>query len=112
MKSVKRPVIVSVICVISFAATVLSFPSIFSPFVKKQGVFFPALSGLVIAFEFIAVVGVWYMKKWGVQIYVINAMLGQALQLSINNWSVFKLILPIIFIFTTAFFYKRMDDNL
>jgi hypothetical protein len=112
MRTIKRPTILSVICIISFAAAILGFPTIFSPFVKKKGDFFPAFTGILIAFEFISVVGVWYMKKWGVRIYLLTAMLNQTLMIYIDNWSVTKIILPIIFVVIAAFFYNKMDDNL
>lgn len=112
MRAIKRPTVLTVICIISFVAEVLGFPTIFSPFIKKQGDFFPAFTGLLIAFEFISIVGVWYMKKWGVRIYLITAMLNQSLMIYIDNWSAFKLILPLIFIVIAAFFYKKMDNNL
>lgn len=112
MRVTQRPTILTVICVISFAAAVLGFPTIFSPFIKKQGDFFPAFTGILISLEFIAVVGVWYMKKWGVRVYILTSMLNQSLMIYIDNWASYKLILPILFIGVGAFFYKKMDNNL
>jgi hypothetical protein len=112
MREVKRPAILTVMCVISFAAAVVGFPNIFSPFIKKKGDFLPAITGLLIAFEFIAIVGVWYMKKWGVRVYVTTALFNQSLLIYIDNWSSFKTILPLIFICVSIFFYKKMDRNL
>ncbi len=112
MRVIQRPTILTVICIISFAYAVLGFPTIFSPFIKKQGDFFPAFTGILIALEFISVVGVWYMKKWGVRIYLFTALLNQSLLIYIDNWAVFKIVLPIVFIGVAAFFYKKMDDNL
>lgn len=112
MREVKRPTIITVICVISFAAAVLGFPTIFSPFIKKKGDLFPAFNGILIAFEFIAIVGVWYMKKWGVRVYLLTALLNQSLLLYIDNWSYFKTILPLLFIVISSFFYRKMDHNL
>jgi hypothetical protein len=112
MKVVKRPTILTVICVMSFTAPILGFPTIFSPFIKKKGDFFPAITGILISLEFISVVGVWYMKKWGLRIYILTALLNQTLMLYIDNWQSYKLILPLVFIGFTGFFYKKMDDNL
>ena len=112
MQAVKRPTLITVVSIIAFAAAVLSFPSVFSPFVKKKGDFFPAITGLVIAFEFISVVGIWYMKKWGLRTYIMTAMANQALLLAIDNWSVVNLILPVLVISATAFYFKSMDENL
>lgn len=112
MRAIERPTILTVICIISFAYAVLGFPTIFSPFIKKQGDFFPAFTGVLIAFEFISVVGVWYMKKWGLRIYILTSLLSQSLLIYIDNWASYKLVLPIFFIVLSAFFYKKMDHNL
>ena len=112
MRVLKRPTILTVICVISFAAAVIGFPTIFSPFIKKKGDFFPAFTGILISLEFISVVGVWYMKKWGLGIYIITTLLNQSLIIYIDNWSAMKLILPFLFIVTASFFYRKMDSNL
>lgn len=112
MRTVQRPTLLTVLCVISFVVAVLGFPTIFSPFIKKKGDFFPAFTGILIALEFISIVGVWYMKKWGVVMYFINAMLVHALIIYIDNWSVYKSVLPVIFIIITSMYYKKMDDNL
>ena len=53
MRAIERPTILTVICIISFAYAVLGFPTIFSPFIKKQGDFFPAFTGILISLEFI-----------------------------------------------------------
>jgi hypothetical protein len=112
MRVIKRPTILTVLCIISFAYAVLGFPTIFSPFIKKQGDFFPAFTGILISLEFISVVGVWYMKKWGLSIYLLTAMLNQSLLIYIDNWAMYKLALPMLFIIVNFFFYKQMDDNL
>lgn len=112
MRELKRPTILTVICVISFAAAVIGFPTIFSPFIKKKGDFFPAFNGILIALEFISIVGVWYMKKWGFRVYLVTALLNQSLLIYIDNWSAFKIFLPITFIIITAIYYKKMDNNL
>ncbi|MFN7848189.1 MAG: hypothetical protein ACK5P4_13345 [Bacteroidota bacterium] len=112
MREIKRPIALSIVCILSFAAAILGFPAVFSPFIKKKGDFFPAITGIIIAFEFISVVGVWYMKKWGFRVYLTTAILNQCMLLYINNWSQTKIILPVIFIAVSAFFYKKMDHNL
>ena len=112
MRAIERPTILTVICIIAFAYAVLGFPTIFSPFIKKQGDFFPAFTGILISFEFISIVGVWYMKKWGVRIYFLTALLNQSLLIYIDNWAVYKMVLPIVFIGLATFFYKKTDNNL
>ena len=112
MRVIQRPTILTVICIISFAYAVLGFPTIFSPYIKKQGDFFPAFTGILISLEFISVVGVWYMKKWGVRIYILTALLNQSLLIYIDNWEIYKVVLPIVFKGVAIFFYRKMDNNL
>lgn len=112
MQQIKKPRILTIVCVIAFTIVVIGFPYIFSPFVKKKGDFFPAILGLFVALQFIAIVGVWFMKKWGVMLYLGTAMANQALLIWIDDWQITSVILPTIFLSISLFFYKRMDNNL
>jgi hypothetical protein len=112
MHAVKRPTILTIVCIASFAYAVIGFPTIFSPFIKKQGDFFPAFAGILISLEFISVVGVWYMKKWGLHMYITAALINHALIIYIENWAIYKSVLPVFFIIVASIFYKQMDNNL
>jgi hypothetical protein len=68
----KRPRIISIICIIGYLSVLISFPQVFSPPVKKLGLFVPALYGVLVAAQFIACVGIWYFKQWGVQLYLLS----------------------------------------
>ena len=111
-KEIKRPLLITLVCILGFIWSVVGFPSIFSPFVKKKGLWFPALSGLITALEFVAEVGVWYMKKWGVFLYLISALMAQIVALWIDNWSITHTIIQALFLLGSVFFVKRMDNNL
>ena len=54
----KRPKIITVFCVLMYVGLLISFPQVFSPGVKKLGVFVPAIYGLLVAAQFIATVGI------------------------------------------------------
>ena len=109
---IHRPNAISLICLMGFAVSVSGFPGIFSPFVKKKGDWFPALSGMITALEFIAVVGTWYMKKWGGYLYLMSALASQIVALMIDNWSPIKAIIPSVFLCVYLFHQKKMDTNL
>lgn len=66
----KRPTIITIICIIGYLAVLFSFPQVFSPPIKKLGMFIPALFGVLVSAQFIACVGIWYYKQWGVQVYL------------------------------------------
>ncbi len=112
MEKKTRPVLLTIVCIIGFIGVILSFPSIFSPFVKKMGDFYPALFGCLIAANFISIVGVWNMKRWGFTLFLISSLINQIAKLLTNNWTITDIILPILFLGVSVFFYNRMDKNL
>jgi hypothetical protein len=65
----KRPGIITFICIFGFIYVILTFPQVFSPPVKRLGIFIPALYGVLVAAHFMACVGLWYYKQWGVRLY-------------------------------------------
>jgi hypothetical protein len=67
----KRPKIITAICVIGYLSVLFTFPQVFSPGIKKLGSLIPALFGILVALNFIACVGLWYYKQWGVQLYLL-----------------------------------------
>jgi hypothetical protein len=118
---VKRPVIVSIMCITGLIMVVFSFIYAFSPTVKKIGEFYPALYSLVICLEFIACIGIWYMKKWGVHLFIIALSGKETLLLLMNDFnntgagfmfSMLFLVLSITILIVMLFYYKRMDINL
>jgi len=108
-------------CIIGWIMVVLSFVYAFSPAVKKMGEFYPALYSFVICLEFIACVGIWYMKKWGVHLFILAFSGKETLLLLMNDFnnsgpgqyfSIAFLVLSIILIVVVLFFYRKMDVNL
>ena len=118
---VKRPIILSIICIIGWIMVTLSFIYAFSPAVKKMGEFYPALYSFVICLEFIACVGIWYMKKWGANLFILGFSGKETLLLLMNDFSatgtpfVLSMVflgLSILLIIATLFYYRKMDTNL
>ncbi|HTB07731.1 MAG TPA: hypothetical protein VK806_12335 [Bacteroidia bacterium] len=112
--SVKRPKVVSILCIIGWIMVVFSFLNAFSPAVKKLGQFYPAIYSLVMCLQFIAFVGIWYMKRWGLELFILSFFGKAVLLLFMNDFSYGDLtfLLSAIFIIILVFFYKKMDMNL
>lgn len=110
----KRPTLVSIVCIIGWLMVVLCFMYAFSPTVKKMGEYYPALYSLIICLQFIAFVGVWYMKRWGQELFVFSFFAKSIVQVLMNDFSAASLtfVLSILFILVLVFFYRRMDRNL
>ncbi len=108
----KRPELITVVCVLGFIWIVFSFPAVFSPTIKKLGDWYPALFGLIVAFSFIAYIGLWHMKKWGSNLFIITFFIKEILLVLIDDVSYTGIIFSSLFIIVMASFYKRMDINL
>src|SRR5262245_9214623 len=111
----KRPIIISIICIVGYLSVVFTFPQVFSPSIKKLGVLMPAVYGILVAAHFISCVGIWYFKRWGVQLYLLSFFAKTIFYLSIRQTGVvfyFNTALSIIFIIILLRFYPRMDSNL
>jgi hypothetical protein len=111
----KRPLILSIICVIGFLWVVITFPGVFSPSVKKLGVFMPAVYGLIVAATFISFIGVWHLKRWGMELYALSffsKMLFFILTKSFEMTSYVGIVFSAWFMITYLFYYKKMDVNL
>jgi hypothetical protein len=94
---------------------VLSFPQVFSPQVKKLGLLMPALYGILVAANFIACVGIWYMKQWGVMLYLLVFFARILFNLGVNDlgpgFYVANLVW-VLFIIILVRFYPKMNPNL
>jgi hypothetical protein len=100
---------------IGYLSVVLSFPQVFSPQVKKLGLLMPALYGILVATNFIACVGIWYMKQWGVMLYLLVFFARVLFNLGIDDlgpgFYVANLVW-IVFIIILVRFYPKMNPNL
>lgn len=108
----KRPVLLTIVCILGFIWIVFSFPGVFSPSVKRLGDWYPALFGILASLNFISFIGVWYMKRWGVNLYVITFFAKEMILVIVDDLSYAGIIFSLFFIFSMMFFYKRMDLNL
>ncbi len=111
----KRPLILSIICVIGFLWVVVTFPGVFSPSVKKLGVFMPAVYGLIVAATFISFIGVWHLKRWGMELYALSffsKVLFFILTKSFEMTSYVGIAFSAWFMITYLFYYRKMDVNL
>jgi len=111
----KRPPLLTIVCVLGYVWIVFSLPGVFSTAIKKLGDWYPALFGLLVALSFISYVGVWHMKRWGVNLFIITFFIKEIVLILINDMGIgfyMGLVLSLFFIITMIVFYKRMDVNL
>jgi hypothetical protein len=111
----KRPRIITIICIIGYLSVLISFPQVFSPSLKRLGLFIPAIYGVLVAMSFMAYVGLWYFKQWGAALFLISffgriiffiatGQIGPGLYVSAA--------VNCLFIFLLLRHYGKMDANL
>lgn len=108
----KRPVLLTIVCVLGFIWIVFSFPGVFSPSVKKMGDWFPALYGLFVAANFMSFIGIWHMKRWGAALFIINFFVKEMVFILAEDISYIGIFFSLFFIVSILFHYKKMDVNL
>lgn len=111
----KRPRIISIICIFGYLSVLVAFPQVFSPSVKKLGLLVPALYGILVAAQFISCVGIWYFKQWGVQLYLMT-FFAKTLFFILSDQTGFTfylgLVISLTFIVVLLRHYPRMNPNL
>jgi hypothetical protein len=113
MKTIyKRPVYVSIVSILGIAWSLLSFLYVFSPDVKKVGIWFPAVLGLIISCRFISMIGVWHMKKWGVLLFFVSVFAKISISILLNQITVVEVVLSLFSGISLLFYFGRMDENL
>ncbi len=111
----KRPFIITLICIIGFVSVTLTFPAVFSPSVKKIGDFVPALYGFLVAGGFISYIGLWHMKQWGVLLFLVVFFIKTLFLILINDvgaGTIMGIISSFVFGVILVKNYPKMDLNL
>jgi hypothetical protein len=111
----KRPAIITVICIAGFLSVVFTFPQVFSPPVKRLGVYVPAVYGILVAAHFMACVGLWYFKQWGAQLYLLAFFARTIFYiLTGQTGGLFAagLAVHLVFVLFLVRYHARMDTNL
>jgi len=110
--AIKRPALISVVCILGFVWIVFSFPGVFAPSLKKMGDWYPALFGILVATSFISYIGLWHMKRWGVHLFLFSFFIKETLLVVINDVSMIGIVFSIFFICCMVPYYRKMDINL
>lgn len=111
----KRPRIISFICIIGFLMVVVTFPQMFSPGVKKLGILAPALYGILVALLFMACIGLWHYKQWGAALLLISLftkLIFYILASQIESGFYLHLILLVFVLPVFKAHYVKMNQNL
>jgi hypothetical protein len=104
----KRPVAITVICVIGFIGAALTIPMLFSSAVQGIAPWYPALLGISAAIGLACMIGLWMMRKWAVYTYTAFFAVTQAIMISAGFFNAIGLIIPLIIIVIMFMYLSRM----
>ena len=94
----RRPVVITVICVIGFIGGLLVVPRIFGDTARSIGAWYPLHLAFSAAAGFVCFIGLWKMRRWGVFAYTGFFLVNQAFMLAMGVWSIYALVIPGVFI--------------
>lgn len=111
----KRPGIITIICIVGYLSVLFTFPQVFSPAIKKMGLWVPAIYGILVSAYFISCVGLWYFKQWGVLLYLVSFFAKTLFFISTGQLGAgfyISTFLTLIFIILLIRYYPKMNPNL
>lgn len=118
----KRPWYITMFCITTWLWLFILFPSVFSPETKKVSLLLPSIYGLLIALMFIGSVGIWHLKRWGLDLFFITLFLKTLIENLLSNkhlhgQSSFQISIGFIFFFVygliiSILYYHKMQKEL
>jgi len=107
--SKKRPVIVTIICIISFIGTLQVIPLVISESAQQIGKWYPPYMGLSAIIGLISIIGIWKMKRWAVYLYTTMVVINQITGVVMDLWNIMTILFPGIAILAAFYHLKKMN---
>lgn len=92
----KRPIAITIMCVLGFVGAALSVPLIFSSAAQSIGAWYPPYLAFSSVVGLACMVGLWLMRKWAVFAYAGLFAINQVVLMAMGVWNVFALVIPLI----------------
>ena len=105
----KRPVIITVICVLGFIGSIFSIPLIFSEAARSIGAWYPLSLAFSTLVGLVSMIGFWMMKKWGVITYMALFAINQVIFITASIWTISSVVLPGIVIIIGLLNFEDMQ---
>jgi len=105
----KRPVAITVICVIIVFGAIMTAPIIFSEIARSIGPWYPPMLAISAVIGLVCAIGLWMMRKWSVYVYTALAAVVQVTLIATGLWNPISLILPGIVIVVMFVYLSKMQ---
>jgi hypothetical protein len=104
----KRPIIITIICVLGFIQTLITSPAIFIDTSKIYGSGFNFYVLVSIIVGYLCVIGLWQMKKWAAYAYVGLFFLTLILSIAIGSFSIWPFLIHGVVLVIILFHLDKM----
>lgn len=105
----KRPIAITIICVVGFIGAALAIPLIFSPTARGIGAWYPPYLAFCSVVGLACMVGLWLMRKWAVFLYTGLTAVNQVVLLAMGVWNPLALALPLIVVVVAFINLSKMS---
>jgi glycerol-3-phosphate acyltransferase PlsY len=108
LPSPRRPVAITVICVLCAIGALITIPLIFSEVARSIGAWYPPYLAFSAVVGLACTVGLWLMRKWVIYLYTALVVLNQIVLFSMGVWNVLALAIPLVVIIVGFIYLSRM----
>ena len=115
MAQIQRPKSISIVTVMAIVLVLLAFPMLFMPSIKRMGDFIPMILGIIITLQFVSLIGIWHMKQWGVQLFIVMFSIRVITFMYLDMYTFrfyFNIFYSALFFIFFLIHYRKMDSNL
>jgi hypothetical protein len=112
--TVKRPAIITIICILGFLGAVMMLLTLLNPsartqMIQEEGVIIIPFLMSIFIFWVAGMIGYWKMKRWGVHLYIVMAVIsiGAGFLFNLQTGTI-SYLMPIIVIGIGLIYFKRM----
>ena len=104
----KRPIAITVMCIISWIGAAFAVSLLFSDAVWAIAPWYPPLLGVGVLIGFLCTIGLWMMRTWAVYTYIAFCAINQVILAMTGLGSLRALLLPAIVIVVMLIYLPRM----
>jgi hypothetical protein len=105
----KRPVIITVICIIGLIGALFTIPLLFTSYASAIGSWYPPFVGLSALVGIISFIGLWRMRLWALYLYLAMFVVTEIIMMVMHIWSPTAPILPIVVLVIGFCYRSRMQ---
>jgi len=107
-KKPKRPVVITVICILYFCFIALIIPALARNTTTVKSLSFLMVTAYLLI-TIICIIGLWKMQKWAVYSFIALTVLAQIFTITTGNWKLSANIIPTICSVILLFHLKKMN---